>query len=164
MTLHFGYGSNLWFEQMNKRCPENIRKGKGVLQDWRWIIADRPGSGAANILESQGDFVEGYVFELSEIDERTLDEKEGVNNPGRYIKKYLEIEMNDEVVPNVMTYVDENNTNNAIDKQLSNVNNKQIRCTVGCECTYASRINKGIKDSGLSDKYIQKYIRKFINE
>ena len=74
MTLHFGYGSNLWFEQMNARCPDNKRKGRGILKNYKWIIAERPGSGAANIIKSQGDYVEGYVFELNENDEATLDE------------------------------------------------------------------------------------------
>ena len=83
MTLHFGYGSNLWFEQMNARCPDNKRKGRGILKNYKWIIAERPGSGAANIIKSQGDYVEGYVFELNENDEATLDEYEGIGNPDR---------------------------------------------------------------------------------
>ena len=48
MTLHFGYGSNLWFEQMNARCPDNKRKGRGILKNYKWIIAERPGRGAAH--------------------------------------------------------------------------------------------------------------------
>lgn len=33
-ALYFGYGSNIWVEQMNRRCPENKYFGLGVLRDW----------------------------------------------------------------------------------------------------------------------------------
>jgi len=164
MTLHFGYGSNLWFEQMNARCPDNKRKGRGILKNYKWIIAERPGRGAANIIKSQGDYVEGYVFELNENDEATLDEYEGIGNPDRYIKNYLEIDMDGITESNVMTYVDTNNVRDATEDTRLKINKEPYLCKVGCRCTYASRINKGIKDSGLSDEYVQKHIRKFIDE
>lgn len=33
-TLYFGYGSNVWLDQMNRRCPENKYIGTAVLHDW----------------------------------------------------------------------------------------------------------------------------------
>jgi gamma-glutamylcyclotransferase len=33
-TLYFGYGSNIWIEQMNSRCPDNKYIGVGVLREW----------------------------------------------------------------------------------------------------------------------------------
>ena len=33
-TVYFAYGSNLWIDQMNRRCPENKYVGVGVLHDW----------------------------------------------------------------------------------------------------------------------------------
>jgi hypothetical protein len=33
-TIYFGYGSNLWIDQMNRRCTENKYVGIGLLQDW----------------------------------------------------------------------------------------------------------------------------------
>ena len=33
-TLYFGYGSNVWIDQMNRRCPENKYIGTAVLHDW----------------------------------------------------------------------------------------------------------------------------------
>jgi hypothetical protein len=33
-TLYFGYGSNLWIDQMNRRCPESKLVGVGLLKDW----------------------------------------------------------------------------------------------------------------------------------
>ncbi len=33
-TLYFGYGSDMWVDQMNRRCPENKYIGTAVLYDW----------------------------------------------------------------------------------------------------------------------------------
>ena len=33
-SVNFGYGSNLWHEQMDKRCPDNKFLGIGILRDW----------------------------------------------------------------------------------------------------------------------------------
>jgi hypothetical protein len=33
-TVYFAYGSNLWIDQMNRRCPEHKFFGTGVLHDW----------------------------------------------------------------------------------------------------------------------------------
>jgi len=33
-TVYFGYGSNMWLDQMNRRCPENKYIGTAVLHDW----------------------------------------------------------------------------------------------------------------------------------
>lgn len=38
-TLYFGYGSNMWIDQMNRRCPENKYIGTAVLHDW-WAGPD----------------------------------------------------------------------------------------------------------------------------
>jgi hypothetical protein len=165
MTLHFGYGSNLWFKQMDgkKRCPDNTKIGKGILRDWKWFIAERPGTrigGAANIIKSDGDFVEGYVFGLTDADEEKLDIREG----SKYKKEKVEIEIDGRIEKDVMIYVDGENTNDVTDETKLKVNNNPFPCTVGCSCTYASRINKGIIDSGLSAEYVQRYIRTFIDD
>jgi len=33
-SLYFGYGSNLWMDQMNLRCPDSRYIGLGVLREW----------------------------------------------------------------------------------------------------------------------------------
>jgi hypothetical protein len=33
-TLYFAYGSNIWIDQMNRRCPENKYVGIAELHDW----------------------------------------------------------------------------------------------------------------------------------
>jgi len=33
-TIYFAFGSNLWIDQMNRRCPESKYVGVGVLHNW----------------------------------------------------------------------------------------------------------------------------------
>jgi len=75
-NLYFAYGSNLWIEQMAKRCPGSSFKGKGTLEGYRWQINQR---GVANVVKAApSDSVEGLVFSVTTSDERTLDRNEGV--------------------------------------------------------------------------------------
>jgi len=32
--VYFGYGSNMWLDQMDRRCPENKYLGVGFIEDW----------------------------------------------------------------------------------------------------------------------------------
>ena len=89
-----------------------------------------------------------------------MDIREGL----KYQKKYVEIEIDGRIEKDVMIYVDDGNTNGATNDTKLKVNNNPFPCTVGCSCTYASRINKGIIDSGLSAEYVQRYIRTFIDD
>jgi len=34
MVYYFGYGSNIWIDQMNRRCPDNKYIGLGLLRGW----------------------------------------------------------------------------------------------------------------------------------
>ena len=34
-TMYFAYGSNLWLDQMSRRCPESKFIGIGFLNEWR---------------------------------------------------------------------------------------------------------------------------------
>ena len=33
-TITFGYGSNIWIDQMNRRCPDNKYIGVAILREW----------------------------------------------------------------------------------------------------------------------------------
>ncbi|KIK59623.1 hypothetical protein GYMLUDRAFT_44591 [Collybiopsis luxurians FD-317 M1] len=82
-TLYFGYGSNIWRNQMERRCPESKFIGVGLLKDWRWFLNER---GVANIANSEGNEVYGFIYELNARDEATLDRFEGA--PDIYQKVY----------------------------------------------------------------------------
>ena len=165
---HFGYGSNMWFKQMKKRCPDSKKIGIGELKDFKWIISDS--ASYANIVKSEGDYVRGFVFWISKKDEEGSYERRGLDSyegyPNSYKKKCVKIELLSGKEKTCMIYIDEEYHDPAT------VNMDDGACSVGCPCTYSDRINNGIKD-GLNFRvreagkkrtkaYVRKYIRKFI--
>ena len=77
---------------MDKRCPDNVRIDKGKLKGYRWIITEE--RGYANIIESKDDYVLGFVYEISDTDEKRLDGNEGATERQgfKYTKEKLEIQ------------------------------------------------------------------------
>jgi len=137
--LYFAYGSNLWRRQMNTRCPEQCEIGAGRLKGWRWLITSR---GYASIVRSEPDYVLGTVYELSESDVSSLDRFEGVDR-GDYRKEWITVE----------------------------VDGRHLGCQVYIDPVveegkpkdeYMERINNGIRDAGLADDYIVRYLRPFV--
>ncbi|KAF5331168.1 hypothetical protein D9619_005355 [Psilocybe cf. subviscida] len=147
--IYFGYGSNLWLDQMKRRCPRSKYIGVGVLQDWKWIINVR---GYANIIPSIGDIVYGLMYELTEQDEHDLDTYEG----SAYSKLNLDVKQNasDPLstpggVISALVYVDVVRKSESPDPKTE----------------YIYRMNKGIEDAlaqGVPKEYIEKYLRAFI--
>ncbi|PFH51756.1 hypothetical protein AMATHDRAFT_58642 [Amanita thiersii Skay4041] len=136
--IYFGYGSNIWRDQMRRRCPTSQFIGVAILQDWRWIITDL---GWANVIPSNGDVVYGFLYELQQSDETQLDKYEGV--PKYYIKKRLAIEPLDALV-----YVNET---------------KLTKGTIAKEYIY--RMNMAIADGleeGLPQDYVDRYLREWV--
>ncbi|KAK0632969.1 hypothetical protein B0T14DRAFT_49155 [Immersiella caudata] len=87
--IYFGYGSNLWQDQMARRCPLSPFTGVGRLTGYQWIINSR---GYANIVKtgSDTDEVWGLIYELPPEDEARLDINEGV--PYAYEKRMVKVE------------------------------------------------------------------------
>ena len=91
--LYFGYGSNLWKDQMKKRCPTSAYAGIARLNGYQWIINKR---GYANVVETSNtqnettNVVWGLVFTLQSADENKLDVNEGV--PEAYTKEDLVVD------------------------------------------------------------------------
>lgn len=143
MSFYFAYGSNMWFEQMRKRCPQHrIVEKVAILNGYRWIISSR---GYANIIKSSQDEVIGTVYEISASDEQTLDKCEGVDNSS-YNKEKLDIELTDKSLLACLVYID------------------PIEDEGKPKDEYIKRINNGIKDAELPPDYVQNYIRKFVHE
>ena len=136
--LHFAYGSNLSFAQMDSRCPDNTQMGIGTLHGYRWIISSR---GYANVVKSDSDYVMGRIYKINKRDEDRLDKKEGYNSiPSCYDKETLSI-IADGVSCDCFVYVDP-----VI--QEGHPKNE-----------YIDRINAGLVDSKFPDEYVEKYIR-----
>jgi gamma-glutamylcyclotransferase (GGCT)/AIG2-like uncharacterized protein YtfP len=82
--LYFAYGSNMDVEQMGRRCPDARLVGTARLPGYRFRVN---GYGVATIVPEGGAVVHGVLWELTEEDERELDEYEGV--PDYYLKDVL---------------------------------------------------------------------------
>lgn len=168
-TLYFGYGSNLWLQQMARRCPTSTYKGIARLPSYRWMINSR---GYANIVEAslraddaslatntQDDVTYGLVYSLQPDDEEGLDINEGV--PYAYTKEYLEVD-----------FWPSNDTNKAVDlsrpalkkKVLVYIDRKRVTDD-GPNEEYIYRMNMGIEDAvrlGVPLIYVDGVMRKFI--
>ena len=146
-TLYFAYGSNLWLQQMRRRCPDSSFMGVAILFDWAWQINTRQ---YANIVQSKDDIVYGMIYRLSADDEATLDKYEGV--PDSYEKKWMK-----------MDYLPEEGEATTI-HGLVYVNLK-LKDVGQAKEEYVGRMNRGINDalaSGVPKWYIEKYLRPFI--
>ena len=141
MTRYFAYGSNLWNEQMRKRCPQSRKIGLAMLHDHRWIITSR---GYASVVPSPGDAVEGVLFELTESDEEAMDRFEGVLS-GLYQKHILPVKLGDDWIE-AMVYIDPITEEGEPKEE------------------YVHRINAGLADAGLSAEYVARQVRRFIRE
>lgn len=88
-SLYFAYGSNLSTESMRHRCPDSIKLGTAVLQDWRLTFR-----GVADVEESEGDVAFGGLWLCPPRDIRSLDRYEGVAG-GFYRKRVLTVQAED---------------------------------------------------------------------
>jgi gamma-glutamylcyclotransferase len=180
-TVYFGYGSNLWRHQMEKRCPHSEFQGVARLNDYRWLINER---GYANVVQlprhkgdsslslhkqsdldpkSYEDEVWGLVYTLQPTDEERLDINEGV--PFAYTKETLgcdfwPVDDDDDSGPANVTA-----RPRKVD-MLVYINRLQVEPSDPKE-EYVYRMNMGIKDAieeGIPKKYVEKVMRKFIPE
>ena len=163
VTVYFGYGSNLWRDQMIKRCPTSQYLGIARLDGYRWLINDR---GYANVVEtfenekSASNVTWGLVYSLQKKDEERLDVNEGV--PIAYTKENLTVDfwptgkssrpnINDEPRKlDMLVYIDRERMEPEKPKK-----------------EYIYRMNQGIKDArkeGMPQKYVDDVLRKFISD
>jgi len=164
VRLYFGYGSNLWLQQMATRCPDSTFAGIACLYNYRWMINSR---GYANVVEldssenseDEKTHVWGMVYILTEKDEARLDLNEGV--PYAYTKEDHDIEFwptddldktidisSAPMKKSMLVYIDRNRTKDDKPKK-----------------EYIYRMNMGIADAlkvGVPSSYVEKVMRKFI--
>lgn len=87
---YFAYGSNMNLDQMDYRCPnaevvENVR-----LDGYRLAFCGRPAGGVATILPEKGCHVNGVLWKITNLCEKSLDHYEGY--PHLYGKEMIEVE------------------------------------------------------------------------
>lgn len=86
--FYFAYGSNMDSRQMTSRCGEASVVGPARLQSFEFRINGR---GVATIVRNDRSHVYGMLWRISESDERSLDDYEGVKY-GTYNKQSLGVE------------------------------------------------------------------------
>jgi len=166
-TLYFGYGSNLWLQQMELRCPASHYVGVARLNGYRWMINER---GYANVVEvpwARGmdsdipttNVSYGLVYILKADDERRLDSNEGV--PVAYTKEWLSVDFwpssGDGKAVNVTHRAEKRD-------MLVYINRHQIQDSTPKK-EYIYRMNMGIKDAvaqGVPQAYVDESMRPFI--
>jgi gamma-glutamylcyclotransferase (GGCT)/AIG2-like uncharacterized protein YtfP len=80
MIKYFAYGSNMSVARMIKRGVTPLSRSHGILNDYVLKFNKKSSKGDwsfANIEESEGDVVEGIIFEISESHLEKLDKFEG---------------------------------------------------------------------------------------
>ena len=160
-TVYFGYGSNLWKEQMISRCPTSAYLGIARLNGFRWIINDR---GYANVVEVKNettlykDVVWGLVYRLEPADEENLDINEGV--PEAYTKENLTVDywrVGDQDHPNIKDDPEATEMLVYIDRERLKPDEPKKE--------YIYRMNMGINDAvkeGMPHDYVEDVLRSFI--
>lgn len=179
---YFAYGSNLHLKQMKRRCPNSKFIGCARLANYRWQINER---GYANIIEAEGHWVDGLVYEIDERDEARLDINEGVSK-NAYAKRHLPVQLRCVKGPlyrrPVCWIVDKGGPAEVI-LSAKRENQKTTHVVESLKRTalvyismdymldsnpkdeYVNRINLGLADArtlGMEDDYINNCIRPFI--
>ncbi len=96
-TLYFAYGSNLYKDHMEARCPQADPVGRLLLPNYRLTFR-----GVADIEPCRGDHVEGGLFAITPRCEQLLDRYEGV--PSLYRKEYFVVKVGDGKTEQVLFY------------------------------------------------------------
>lgn len=81
MTLYAAYGSNLDPRQMLQRAPHSPHLGTGWLRGWRLTFGGEEigwEGAVATLAEDSSASVFVSIYDLTKLDEQTLDEWEGV--------------------------------------------------------------------------------------
>ena len=179
---YFAYGSNLHLKQMKRRCPNSKYVGLARLVNYRWQINER---GYANVIDAEGHWVDGLVYEINEPDEAKLDVNEGVSK-NAYTKRHMKVDLHrapSTLYRRPVSWIVDNGGPTKILRQAKQEGRKQaataqqwspkvlvyisLNYIVDSEPKdeYVNRINLGLVDAqalGFEEDYISNCIRPFI--
>ena len=97
--LYAAYGSNMNLKQMAFRCPDSKVVGTGYILDYKLKFAYH-----ADIIPSKGDKVPVVLWNVPELDFRTLDIYEGVKG-GYYKRVTLPVKTKKGIMKDAIVYV-----------------------------------------------------------
>ncbi|KAF2101677.1 hypothetical protein NA57DRAFT_64399 [Rhizodiscina lignyota] len=148
---YFGYGSNLWLEQMAERCPGSTFVGIALPLDHSIDSVD---------VQTH---VWGIAYSLTEPDEAILDRKEGV--PHNHTNEIHDIDFWPTDPENAEAIIDIS----AVPEKkpmLLYIDRERMKDSKPRE-EYVYRMNMGIADAlkmGIPSSYVEKVMRTFIPE
>ena len=93
MMLYFAYGPNMERAQMKHRCKESRFHSAALLRDHQLIFPRRSdlwGGGVVGLKPAPGKVVEGVLHEVSEVDQKLLDQVE--DHPRSSLRKPVTVE------------------------------------------------------------------------
>lgn len=129
---YLAYGSNLNLRQMRRRCPNAKKVGDCLLKDWKLEFRYY-----LTITEEKGAEVPLGIFEIDEVDERSLDRYEGF--PTHYFKKEFDVLLNGKPI-----------------KAMAYIMNPKIRAVMVPDHFYLMTCLEGYKDFGFDITYLIK--------
>jgi gamma-glutamylcyclotransferase (GGCT)/AIG2-like uncharacterized protein YtfP len=136
--FYFAYGSNMERFQLKRLCPKAKFVAAAVLADYELSFFGNStmwGGGIANIRERPGKTVEGVVWEISEAEQKALNEYEGY--PALYLRKEIEVRSRAGKVITAFAYVMPNPGREMLPSKR-----------------YKQLLISGAEEHGLSDEYI----------
>ncbi|KAK4187238.1 hypothetical protein QBC35DRAFT_410835 [Podospora australis] len=164
---YFGYGSNLWLDQMRRRCPDSIFTGIGRLKGYTWFINSRGYANVAPVTseeekEEEEEEVWGLVYDLTPADEAKLDVNEGV--PEAYEKRMVGVEF----WPCKPEEAEgEERGEGKVVEMLVYIDFKRNKPGFKPRDEYIVRMNHGIDDAleqGIPKSYVDRVLRGYIPE
>ena len=136
--LYFAYASNMERVQLKRRCPKAKFVAAAVLPEHELIFSGNSrmwGGGIADIREMVGKKVEGVLWEISESEQKALDEYEGY--PDLYLRKEVQIRTSAGKLVTAFAYVMANPGREASPSK-----------------PYKRLLISGAEEHGLSDEYV----------
>ena len=97
MINYFAYGSNISEYRMRTERNVNFTSRKfAILENYillfNKVSKNNYNLGFANIVKSEGDVVEGALYEINDSDINIIDRFEGANSkPNHYFRKYVDV-------------------------------------------------------------------------
>ena len=105
-VLYFAYASNMERVHLKRRCPKARFVAAAMLSDHELVFSGNSrmwGGGIADIRDAAGKNVEGVVWEISESEQKTMDEYEGY--PNLYVRKEIQVRTKAGKVVTAFAYV-----------------------------------------------------------
>lgn len=137
---YIAYGSNLNKAQMKRRCPTAMPFATATLENYELLFRGKRDCAVATIEPKNGGKVPVAIWEITDMDEKSLDRYEGY--PYLYRKEELEVKIDNEKIKAMVYIMNEG------------------RPIGAPSCYYYSTIRQGYKDFFLDYNFLKDAVNK----